>query len=74
MVWIVDENAVRTASLASTSPPRPILYAVDGATMSVLYRSTPADLTTGGKYVTPVIAHGTVFVGTDRLQAFGVRP
>lgn len=73
VVWIVDENAVRTAPLASSSP-RPILYAVDGTTMSVLFRSGPSDLTTGGKYVTPVIAHGTVFVGTDRLQAFGVRP
>jgi hypothetical protein len=73
VVWIVDENAPRTAFLASASP-RPVLYAIDGKTMGVLFRSAPTDLTSGGKYVTPVIAHGTVFVGTDRLQAFGLRP
>jgi hypothetical protein len=53
--------------------PRPVLYAVDDETLAVLYRSGPQDLTSGGKYVEPVIAHGTVFVGTDRLQAFGVQ-
>lgn len=25
----------------------------------------------GGRYVTPVTAHGVVFVATDRLHAFG---
>jgi hypothetical protein len=73
VVWIVDENAQRSQALAGASP-RPVLYAVDGETLAVLYRSGPQDLTSGGKYVEPVIAHGMVFVGTDRLQAFGVQP
>ena len=73
VVWVVDENAPRTAALLNPSTPRPVLYAVDGETMKVLYRSDPNDLEIGGKYVTPAIAHGTVFVVTDRVQAFGVR-
>ena len=31
-------------------------------------------LAVGGKYVTPVVAHGVVFVGTDRVQAFSIKP
>jgi hypothetical protein len=30
-------------------------------------------LHTSGKYNQPVTARGTVFVGTDRIQAFGLR-
>jgi hypothetical protein len=26
----------------------------------------------GGKYSTPAIAHGVVYVGTDRVHAFGL--
>ena len=70
---MVDENAPRTAALLNPSTPRPVLYAVDGETMRVLYRSDPNDLEIGGKYATPAVAHGTVFVVTDRVQAFGLR-
>jgi hypothetical protein len=73
VVWIVDENAPRSQPLAGAWP-RPVLVAVDGETMSVLYQSAASDLASGGKYIEPVTAHGTVFVGTDRLQAFGVGP
>ena len=71
VVWVVDENAPRTKSLAAPDAPHPVLYAFDGATMQLLYRSTPTDLDVGGKYVEPVVAHGMVFVATDRVQAFG---
>jgi len=73
VVWILDENALRTASLLDPATPHPVLYAVDGETMKVLYRSGQADLDVGGKYGTPLVAHGTVFVVTDRVQAFGLR-
>ncbi|HEY1957426.1 MAG TPA: hypothetical protein VGH28_17530 [Polyangiaceae bacterium] len=70
IVWVVDENALRSASLLASPAQHPELYAVDGTTMQVLYRSEPGDLDVGGKYMTPVVAHGTVFVVTDRVQAF----
>ncbi len=73
VVWIIDENAPRTASLVGASTPHPVLYAVDGETMKVLYRSAQTDLDVGGKYVTPLVAHGTVFVVTDRVQAFALQ-
>jgi hypothetical protein len=73
VVWVLDENAPRTASLLDSTTPHPVLYAVDGETMKVLYRSGQGDLDVGGKYATPLVAHGTVFVVTDRVQAFGLK-
>jgi hypothetical protein len=73
LVWVLDENAARSASLLDSRTPRPILYAIDAMTLRPVWRSPPAILDTGGKYATPVIAHGFVFVGTDRVQAFGLR-
>jgi hypothetical protein len=69
VVWVLDENASRTASLVDSATPHPILYAIDGTTLAELWNSAHA-LHLGGKYATPVIAHGTVFVVTDRVQAF----
>ncbi len=74
VVWILDENAPRVASLLDPAVPHPILYAVDGTTMTVLWRSAPNELFVGGKYSSVTAARGVVFVGTDRVQAFGVRP
>jgi hypothetical protein len=74
VVWVLDENASRTAGLLNPDIANPVLYAVDGTTMRVLWQS-PKDLVfVGGKYATPLVAHGFVFVATDRLQAFGLRP
>jgi hypothetical protein len=73
LVWVLDENAARSASLLDARTPRPILYAVDAATLRPVWQSPPAILDTGGKYATPAVAHGFVFVGTDRVQAFGLR-
>jgi hypothetical protein len=73
VVWVVDENGPRSALLNGPDAPHPVLAAFDAATLAQLYRSTAADLEVGGKYVTPVVAHGAVFVGTDRIQAFGPR-
>ncbi|GAC1528017.1 MAG: hypothetical protein NVS3B10_25500 [Polyangiales bacterium] len=72
VVWVLDENAPRTASLLDPATPHPVLYAVDATSMRALWRSAPSQLSVGGKYATPVVAHGMVFVGTDRLEAFGV--
>lgn len=68
VVWVLDGNAKRTAALLEPTTPTPVLYAVDGTTMKLLWRSEP--LGPSGKYATPVVANGTVYVASDRLIAF----
>lgn len=72
IVWILDENASRSALLDGPDAPRPVLYALDAATLDVLWQSAPGELFTSGKYNEPGFGHGQVFVGTDRIQAFGM--
>jgi hypothetical protein len=74
VVWVLDENAPRSASLVVAGARKPVLYAIDATTLEPIWRSPPDLLDVGGKYATPVVAHGFVFAGTDRIQAFGVRP
>jgi outer membrane protein assembly factor BamB len=74
ILWMTDENAPRVASLTDPAAPHPVLYAVDATTMTPLWRSPPDELKVGGKYSSPTVVHGTVFVATDRLQAYGLRP
>jgi hypothetical protein len=72
VVWVLDMNGARTDALVARpgyDPPRPILYAFDGVSLERLWQSDP--LAPGGKYNRPVVAHGHVLVGTDRLYAFG---
>ena len=73
IVWVLDENARRTALLSGSDAPRPVLYAFDAMTLRLLWKSRPGELNTSGKYNEPAFARGTVFVGTDRIQAFGLR-
>lgn len=74
VVWVVDQNALRTQPLLDPTTPGPVVYAVDGRTMRVLWRSQPGQLEPGGKYVTPAAAHGVLYVATDRLHAFVAAP
>jgi outer membrane protein assembly factor BamB/type 1 glutamine amidotransferase len=71
LLWILDENAPRSASLHGTDAPRPVLYALDAQSLEVVWRSAPGELFTSGKYNEPAFGGGQVFVGTDRIQAFG---
>ena len=71
IIWILDENASRSALLSGADAPKPVLYALDAATLDVLWRSAPGELFTSGKYNEPAFGGGQVFVGTDRIQAFG---
>jgi hypothetical protein len=73
IVWVTDENATRVASLTDPAAPHPILYAVDATTMTPLWQSPPNELEVGGKYSSPTVVHGMVFVATGRLQAYGLR-
>lgn len=71
VLWVLDENAPRSASLAGDDGPRPVLYAFDAQTLAELWRSGPGQLHTSGKYNEPAFGGGQVYVGTDRIQAFG---
>jgi hypothetical protein len=73
IVWILDENARRTASLNTEHLPQPVLYAVDALTLKPIWRSQAGELHASGKYNEPTIARGVVFVGTDRIEAFGLK-
>ena len=74
VVWVLDENARRSALLAGPGAPRPVLHALDAMTLAPLWKSRPGELSTSGKYNQPIVARGRVFVGTDRIQAFGLGP
>ena len=71
IVWLQVANVTRSDPLSSGGP-HPILYAFDANTLQLLYKSSPDQLNVGGKYSVPAIARGVVFVGTDRIQAFGL--
>lgn len=73
IMWMVDQNAPRTASLFGDSPPQPILYAFDALSLELIWKSEPGELFTTGNYGEPTIVDGLVLIGTDRLQAFGLK-
>ncbi len=72
IVWILDSNRPRSASLYGLDAPQPVLYAVDAESMRLLWRSRPGELQPSGKYNEATIADGLVIVGTDRIQVFGL--
>jgi hypothetical protein len=74
IVWIMDANVYRSASLVGSGVPHPVLYALDASTLQLLWNSNSSQLNVGGKYNHATIANGVVFVGTDRIQAFGIIP
>lgn len=74
IVWVLDANAKRTAPLYGAGAPQPILYAFDASSLQLLWKSAPGLLPTSGKYNEPTVVNGVAFVGTDRIQAFGLRP
>jgi hypothetical protein len=72
VVWVIDANVQRLDSLVDPHARHPILWAIDGQTLEPLWRSPPGELAVGGKYEVPAFARGVVFVGTDRIQTYGV--
>jgi mono/diheme cytochrome c family protein len=73
IVWVLD-GAPRTATLYGTHAARPVLYAFDALGLKLLWKSTLDAVFPSGKYNEPTVVNGTVFIGTDRIQAFGLRP
>ena len=72
IVWVLDANVYRADSLVGSGVNHPVLYALDANTMQLLWKSSSSQLDVGGKYNHVVVARGSVFVGTDRIQAFGI--
>src|SRR5215471_9474257 len=70
--WIVDAGVQRTDGLTSFANGAPTLYAYDALTMQPIWSSSYQQLDMGGRYNTIAAARGEVFVGTDRIQAFGL--
>lgn len=71
IVWVLVGNVPRSVNLLSSTVAHPILYALD-QNLNILWSSTQTQLEAGAKYMVPAVAQGTVFVGTDRIQAFGL--
>lgn len=72
IVWVLDANAPKSVPLYGSEPPQPILYAFDALTFKLLWKSSPGALGTSGKYNEPTAVRGTVFVGANRIVAFGL--
>jgi hypothetical protein len=70
--WVLDAGVQRTDGLTSLANGAPTLYAYDALTMQPLWSSAYEQLDQGGKYNTITAARGEVFVGNDRIQAFGL--
>ena len=70
--WIVDAGVQRTDPLTSFQRGVPTLYAYDALTLQPLWSSAYEQLDVGGKYNSVAVARGNLFVGTDRIQAFGL--
>ncbi len=73
IVWVFDENARRSVPLVGPGAPEPVLYAVDARTLDILWKTKEGELSASGKYNSPTIAKGKVFIGTDRVVAFGMK-
>jgi hypothetical protein len=70
--WIVDAGMQRTDSLTSFSTGAPTLYAYNALTMQPVWSSAYQEVGLGGKYNSVAVARGNLFVGTHRIQAFGL--
>jgi hypothetical protein len=70
--WIVDAGVQRTDSLTSFSNGAPVLYAFNPVTMQPIWSSAYQELSMDGKYNSVAVARGNLFVGTHRIQAFGL--
>ena len=72
IVWVLDVNMPRSANVFLPDAPGALLRAFDALTLKPLWDSGHALYPTG-KYNEPAVVQGMVIVGTDRLQAFGLR-
>jgi hypothetical protein len=73
MLWVIDaESSLAEMARDGVNIAHPILYAVDGTTMTMLWHTAVDELGQGAKFITPTINEGQVFVATDRVLAYGL--
>jgi hypothetical protein len=75
LVWVIDaygSDAEFNTPGIGFEHTRPVLYVIDGATMKPLWHTAVDELGEGGKYTIPVVKHGTAYVATDRVRAYGL--
>jgi hypothetical protein len=73
MLWVIDaESSLAEMTKDGVNIAHPILYAVDGTTMTVLWHTGVDELGQGAKFITPAVNEGQVFVATDRVLAYGL--
>jgi hypothetical protein len=71
--WVVDEGVQRTDALNNGfTNGAPVLYAYNAITMQPIWSSSYGQLDMGGKYNSIAVARGNLYVGTNRIQAFGL--
>ena len=71
--WVVDSGVLRTSGMTNFANGDPVLYAFNAETMTPIWSSAYQQLDMpSGKYNSLAVARGNVFVGTDRIQAFGL--
>ncbi len=73
IVWVMDPNVPRSTDLYDPAAPGGRLYAFNAQDLSLIWKSGD-EMRTSGKYNEPAVVNGMVLVGTDRLQAYGLRP
>ncbi len=73
IIWVLDTNLPRSAN-PWTETNHDVLYALNALdpNLAVLYQSPTNLLDLGGKFDSPASGDGMIFVGTDRIQAFGI--
>ena len=73
MLWVIDaESSLAEMTVDGVNIAHPILYAVDGTTMTVLWHTGVDELGQGAKFITPTVNEGQVFVATNRVLAYGL--
>jgi len=73
IVWVLDSDLSRSANPWTTSM-HPILYALDALdpNLKPIWHTAATGLDLGGKFNSVASGNGMIFVGTDRIQAFGL--
>jgi len=74
IVWVLDSDLSRSANPWTTTM-HPILYALDALdpNLKPIWQTTATGLDLGGKFNSVASGNGMIFVGTDRIQAFGLK-
>jgi len=73
IIWVLDTNLPRSSN-PWTETVHPVLYAINAMdpNLAIIYQTPTNLLDLGGKFDSPSSGDGMIFVGSDRIQAFGL--